>query len=128
MGGDREYNALAKTESSQDSAIGSLRIHESDKEVHFHDDANKLKVAVPSADMFSAWEKLSSGRKNKFKYVDRANGTELRIEIIKLKRKKRAALTDALFRIRSLKKNKMTELPQIEGTPEFQKFDEFIKG
>lgn len=106
--------------------IGSLRIHESSGEVHFHNDQQGTKVAVPSATMFDAWEKLSDGRRKKFRYVDRSNGTELRVEIIKVKRKKRASLTDAFFEVRRLKKGKVEILE--ETTPEFERFNSFIKG
>lgn len=124
MGGDREFTTPAKSTSTS-QVIGNLRIHENSGEIHFHDDANQLKVAVPSADMFEAWEKLSTGKKKKFSYKDRKNSTELRIEVIKVKRKKRADLTDALFEVRRLKNN---EVEISNTTPEFDRFNQFMNG
>lgn len=126
MGGDREFTTPAKSIETSEH-IGNLRIHESNGEIHFHDDSNSLKVAIPSADMFAAWEKLSTGQKKKFSHKDRTNGTQLLIEIVKIKRKKRADFTDAHFEIRKLKKKDAA--PEIcNTTPEFEKFNQFIKG
>ena len=127
MGGDREINT--PTKASEGQSIGNLRIHENNGEIHFHDDAASLKVAVPSADMFDAWEKLATGRREKFKYIDATNGTELRIKIAKVKRKKRPDLTDAFFEIRPAKKSKLlSKILSQQTTPEFDRFDKFIKG
>jgi len=124
MGGERQFDTPAKDKEGQ--IIGSLRIHENNGEIHFHDDKNGLKVAVASATMFDAWEKLSDGRLKKFRHKDTTNGTELRIEVIREKRKKRADLKDALFEVRRLKGGPANT--DAEVSPEFQKFDQFIKG
>lgn len=78
MGGDRE--TMVK-KSFQEQDLGQIRVHESNREVHFHDDANNLKVAVPTATWFDAWSRLSSGQRKKWKYVDTEEGTQLKINM-----------------------------------------------
>lgn len=73
MGGERETLVPQKTRKTDGSSheIGQIRIHESNGEVHFHDDTNKLKVAVPSATWFSAFEKaLENMDSHEWSYVD----------------------------------------------------------
>lgn len=88
MGGEREdYVAGKKSEKTetQGSVAGiiatgqRLRFHESAGQVHFHDDALKLKVAIPVADWWKAWDKLrvSPGR---WDYFDSVNDTILTVE------------------------------------------------
>lgn len=65
MGGDFEKQ-LSKTERPQASSPsgvempliqeGSVRIHSSQGEVHFHDDKAKIKVAVPAATFWKEWK------------------------------------------------------------------------
>lgn len=58
MGGERETTVSGKSASVQPIEIGSdqkIRIHENAGEVHFHDDVNNLKVAVPAAEFWTAW-------------------------------------------------------------------------
>ena len=42
----------------QSSTSAPVRIHENNGEVHFHDDKNQLKVAVPVDKYFLNWEEL----------------------------------------------------------------------
>ena len=134
MGGEKEFTTPAKSTddgNQQGQTIGNLRIHENKGEVHFHDDSNNLKVAVKVDKMYAEWEKLASGKKKKFKHIDAANGTELRIEIVTQEMKGRPDLTDALIEVRPLsdkKKKEALEAGFKNTTPEFQKFDQFIKG
>ncbi len=45
MGGERETNVKSTPSAKSGSTeVGSIRIHESGGEVHFHDDKRKLKV------------------------------------------------------------------------------------
>jgi hypothetical protein len=57
MGGKNEKTIETKVSAAPGKAttIGKLRIHENKGEVHFHDDDNGLKVAVPSAMFWRAW-------------------------------------------------------------------------
>lgn len=112
MGGAREFNMPSK---AQDQVVGNLRIHESSGEIHFHDDKNRLKAAVPSADMFDKWQKLTSGQKSKIKFRDKQNNTELRVRVVGGKNKP----TDVQI-----------EVCPIAGsvTNDFAKFDKFMKG
>lgn len=122
MGGDREFNTPAKSTSDVDRGrvVGNLRIHENNGEVHFHDDHNQLKVAVPVDKMYAAWDRLSDGRKKKFKYQDTNSGTELRMKVVEHKN----APTDLHAEIRQLKKKQLAGL----RSNDFQAFDSFIKG
>lgn len=63
MGGLNETTGQQKTVTpqGQTEVIGNVRYHESNSEIHFHDDTNNLKVAVPVAKWSSAWQKLESG-------------------------------------------------------------------
>lgn len=91
MGGEREtvvaQKRPAKTATGEHT-VGKIRIHESGGEVHFHDDARSLKVAIPTATWFSAWENLSCGKTKKFEYVDNVNKAIVTIRCGVLKSKK----------------------------------------
>lgn len=60
MGGEREDVIESKPAKSKAKAqdIGNIRFHENNGEVHFHDDANNLKVAIPVAEWWQAWRRL----------------------------------------------------------------------
>ncbi|MCK9459565.1 MAG: hypothetical protein M0R80_07995 [Proteobacteria bacterium] len=60
MGGERETKTTASVSRAKDMLeIGSVRIHEKGGMVHFHADAQDLKVACPVAKWFSAWDIIS---------------------------------------------------------------------
>jgi hypothetical protein len=59
MGGANQFEAPASVEAKGVIELGTVRIHESGGKVHFHADAQNLKVACPVASWFSAWEKIS---------------------------------------------------------------------
>jgi hypothetical protein len=61
MGGTNEFAAPATVAKSIKAPveIGQARIHESGGKIHFHADAQGLKVSVPVANWFSAWEGIS---------------------------------------------------------------------
>ena len=62
MGGTNETTAKQKTVTKgKTEVVGSVRYHENDGEIHFHDDRNKMKVAVPVATWMEAWQKLERG-------------------------------------------------------------------
>lgn len=63
MGGTNETTGSQKTvtPTGQTEVIGDVRYHENKGEIHFHDDKNGLKVALPVAKWFSAWQKIESG-------------------------------------------------------------------
>jgi hypothetical protein len=111
MGGEREFT----TTTDVGETIGKIRIHENAGEVHFHDDKNKIKVAVPVATMFGVWEKLRDGRKKRFKHKDLINKSILRIEVIR----KRKGPVDLQLVVEPMKD---------AATQEFTNFDAFIRG
>lgn len=115
MGGAREYQTPAKSQSGQ--VIGQLRIHENNGEVHFHDDTQGLKSAVPVATIFAAWEAMSAGRQKKFDFDDTKNGTRLNMRI-----KRGKSGLDLRMNIVALPAAKFAK-----GT-EFSQFDSFIRG
>jgi hypothetical protein len=59
----------------------SLRVHLSSGEIHFHDDKQKLKVAMPFADWWSAWNRLSCLSIRQYEYLDRERGTVLTVSV-----------------------------------------------
>lgn len=69
--------------------VGSLeqaiRYHVSGSEVHFHVDpgkgpnTEKMKVAIPVADWYIAFEKLKNLRETSYQYIDHAEGCMLQI-------------------------------------------------
>ncbi len=85
MGGQRETlletKPRAKTSGTIDIAtVGKIRVHESGGEVHFHDDDNKLKVAVPAADFWQKWRLLQPNypaESHDTVFMDLDNGTVL---------------------------------------------------
>ena len=84
MGGIAEdvIEQPARTESpSARGVVGNVRFHESGGEVHFHDDVNKLKVAIPMASWWRTWQDLSSGSTKKARLVDPARKTEVVLKV-----------------------------------------------
>lgn len=119
MGGDREFTTPAK-EVITGQPIGNLRVHENGGEVHFHDDDAKCKVAVPVAEMFAAWDKISDGRMAKFKYHDTINGTVLRMRVVKGKK----GPTDINVEVKRMKPKEIVGM----RSNDFQAFERFMKG
>jgi hypothetical protein len=79
MGGEREETVAVKGKGkSGEETVGNIRFHEKDGEVHFHDDANKLKVAVPVSVWWDAWNTVS-GRRTDWDYIDLKRSTLLRV-------------------------------------------------
>jgi hypothetical protein len=119
MGGERETVASQKVETETGpEIIGSVRYHESKSQVHFHDDANKLKVAIPVATWYKAWTNLLSSLPNEWHYADVENGTVLHITLAlkKANPKKERPMPrlDALMHIE-----------KIEVSDEFSKLNKF---
>jgi hypothetical protein len=69
--------------SSAENVVQTIRIHESGGEVHFHDDKNHLKAAVPGALMFEQWMRLEdpTSPTADFFHVDRKNNSVLIIQV-----------------------------------------------
>ena len=80
MGGEREFSTPSvKPTAAMGSApieLGSLRIHENKGEVHFHDDANGRKVAVPVATWFKAADQILS-QPTEWVFIDSDNNAQL---------------------------------------------------
>jgi hypothetical protein len=55
----------------------AIRYHVKDGKVHFHVDAEKLKVEVPVGDWWGAWEELKNLRKHSWRFCDHERGTML---------------------------------------------------
>lgn len=78
MGGEREFKSSAKrTVKGAEQTIGELRIHENKGEIHFHDDAKKLKCAVPVATWYDMWQRMLKEVNGEFNFIDPKNGTAL---------------------------------------------------
>jgi hypothetical protein len=80
MGGEREIVCPSK-DIGKGMTLGDIRIHESDGDVHFHDDSSKLKVAVPCGVWFSAWLKLMVYGGN-FSYIDTDRGAMVQVNVV----------------------------------------------
>lgn len=120
MGGKRETVVQSKSEGSK---IGSLRIHENAGFVHFHDDNRGLKVAVPVAEMYSAWGRLTSGKIKKFKYTDMANGSRLNMRVFTA-----GGITDIEMSVKRTKLKTKSRTVGLQKTADFDKFNVFING
>lgn len=59
--------------------LQSIRFHESNNEVHFHDDEAKLKAAVPAAIWYAAWSQLKVLKIKDWNYRDEKNQTYLEL-------------------------------------------------
>jgi hypothetical protein len=80
MGPADDAGGVAGTMGSVGSASGArIRIHESQGEVHFHDDTAKLKVAVPVSKWFKIWDRLSN-EPQRVEIPDEKNKTALTVE------------------------------------------------
>lgn len=82
MGGERETELPQKTRKGSGNAetIGNVRIHESGGEVHFHDDKNGRKVAIPVARWFELLERAVQDV-GRFEFVDRDNEAVLYVRV-----------------------------------------------
>jgi hypothetical protein len=56
-----------------------IRFHLNEGMVHFHLDEESLKVEVPVAAWWSAWQELKNLRQNEWRYVDHERGTMLEV-------------------------------------------------
>lgn len=76
------FGSLVRSSLKNLAASGSLpklRMHENNGEIHFHDDAGKIKAAVPVADMWAAWARLQHG--GYWQFVDENNHSLLAIMV-----------------------------------------------
>lgn len=98
MGGERETILTQDAKNTGGITLGNIRCHENKGYIHFHDDANKHKVAVPTGIWFRLYERLMSETPNKIKYADPLNQTMLtvksKITKTKIKKKERKEGTD----------------------------------
>jgi len=81
MGGEKETTVEKKApkDKGDKANIGAFRIHENNGEVHIHDDANKLKVAMPISAWWKMWEQLRN-EPGARKWPDPVNKTEIVVE------------------------------------------------
>ena len=84
MGGKNETTVPAKKSGKAGESIdvGSLRVHESGGEIHLHDDANKLKCAVPVATWSKEWSNLWKRVHERWTFADAENGTWMSATIV----------------------------------------------
>lgn len=120
MGGERETVASQKvaTENGHE-IIGSVRYHESKSQIHFHDDANKLKVAIPVATWYKAWNYMlssipSGSNESAFRtwhYPDTENLTVLHISLSlkKASKRKKGRLMPRLDVLMNIEKIQLSE-------------------
>ena len=81
MGGSYETQVeSAPVTKGGTTTLGDIRVHEKDGEVHFHADSSGLKVAVPCAVWFKAWDRLNQ-ELGIWSFVDHERGTNLTVEM-----------------------------------------------
>lgn len=78
MGGENETYVAKKDKNKDSATLTNFRIHDSNGEIHFHDDKSKLKCAVPVAVWWKGWDKIRSNRET-FKHDDTTNNTSLSV-------------------------------------------------
>lgn len=87
MGGINETVATQKKDVGTGKPVisGKVRYHLKNEGgcdwVHFHDDENGLKVAIPASTWFAAWQRLESGLDN-WQYTDLGHKTHLHVSFI----------------------------------------------
>jgi hypothetical protein len=83
MGGENEQTIPKSGNGGAEAPIqtGTIRVHTSGGEVHFHDDASKLKAAVPVSLWYKVWEQLRSCQQRVWDYHDAQNGTLLSVTV-----------------------------------------------
>jgi len=81
MGGDKETIAIQTktTTRGETKECGKIRYHENSGEVHFHDDDNGLKVAIPSGVWYNMFLNLVKQVPHEISYPDTKNKTVLHI-------------------------------------------------
>jgi hypothetical protein len=87
MGGIKEDKIeQSKSGSEVGGKIGKyIRFHENNGEIHFHDDDNKLKVAMPVATWFAAWSNLAKNM-GEWSYIDAERKTMFSINVFMKKK------------------------------------------
>ena len=96
MGGERETILKKDASDVQNGgtgiSLGDIRCHENQGHIHFHDDANQRKVAIPTGVWFQLHEQLMGKTPNKVQYIDSTNLTMLIVknQIKKAKKAKKA--------------------------------------
>jgi hypothetical protein len=61
----------------------ALRIHENNGEIHFHADALHMKVAVPVAEWWKAWQRLwNPFDRERWVWVDKTHNTRVKVETV----------------------------------------------
>jgi len=119
MGGERETIAPQRVEKETGpEVIGSVRYHESKGQVHFHDDTNKLKVAIPVATWYKAWTSILSSLPNEWHYADVENSAALHIKLsLKKASEKKGRINPCL--------DALLHIEKIEISEEFAKLNTF---
>ena len=86
MGGEKETVVPGKAAAVVGGSPGTkltsnVRVHQSGREVHFHDDVNKVKAAVPVALWSNAWDEIVTRDLKNWSYTDAVNQSLLTLEV-----------------------------------------------
>ena len=82
MGGEKEMTVEKPNKGKAEKTdVGNFRIHQNNGEVHIHDDANKLKVAMPVSAWWKIWDSLRNEPGEKT-WIDSVNKTKLVFETV----------------------------------------------
>jgi len=114
MGGAREAKVAAKKADGKEQKLGELRFHESGGQVHFHDDKNKLKVAIQAGRWYQEWQNaVKAACENgmaAFQYRDHINKSQLTLQV---------TLSDGQLDISEI------SIAPLTSSDTFKKLDEF---
>jgi len=117
MGGGNETTAAQKKPDAAGTpqVSGEVRYHTSGGEVHFHDDKNSLKVAVPTAAWFAAWQKIETGES--WQYTDIERQTSLNV-----------GFTTVIDDVGKAKIDVCLSIEKVEISDDFEKLRKFTVG
>lgn len=82
MGGKNEQVIETPAEKGLGNLVGKTRVHESAGFIHFHDDEKRVKVAIPVAEFWTAWNHFKNGdQAASLKFLDLVNKSLLTITL-----------------------------------------------
>jgi hypothetical protein len=122
MGGERETTSPQKiTTKGTEQTIGTVRYHEKDHHIHFHDDTNGLKVTIPAAQWLQAYQEMENNLPARKTFIDQDRKTTLYIHLKITPKKPKKNITPKLTATFSIHGN-----TQID--PEYSALRKFTYG
>jgi hypothetical protein len=119
MGGERETTSPQKvTTKGKTHTIGTVRYHEEDHQIHFHDDVNGLKVTIPAAQWLQAYQEMETHLPARKHFLDPQRKTVLYVHLKLTPKKPKKDITPKVTATFSIHGN--TEIdPEYEALRKF---------